>query len=173
MWAEGPGNALLSIPDRFHFDDEIARFGDWLHRRGLGGKNHEFLLIDGIRDLLEALEPEYKMSVVSARSRRGTMAFLDHFGLTPFFDVIVSAQTANRTKPWPDPIFLAAERLGVQPSECLMVGDTTVDLRSGKAAGAQTAGVLCGFGDEEELMALEPDVLLASTTDLAGLLLGG
>ena len=38
--------------------------------------------------------------------------------------------------------------MGVAPGNVLMVGDTTVDIRAGKAAGAQTVGVLCGFGQE-------------------------
>ena len=173
MWAEAPGNWLLSIPDRFHFDDELAAIGDWLHRKGIGGKNHEYMLIDGTKAMLEALRPEYKMAVVSARSKRGTMGFLDHYDLTRYFDLVVSAQTARRTKPWPDPIQYAAKELGVEPEECLMVGDTTVDLRAGIAAGAQTVGVLCGFGEAEELLALDPAVLLDNTPDLTELLLAG
>jgi phosphoglycolate phosphatase len=56
--------------------------------------------------------------------------------------------------------------MGVRPEECLMIGDTTVDMRAGKAAGAQTVGVLCGFGEEEELRRLGADLILKSTADL-------
>lgn len=170
MWAEGPGNALLSIPDRFHFDDELARVGDWFHEQGIGRSTHEFILIDGVREMLETLQPHYRLAVISARSKRGTLAFLDHFELTPFFETVVSAQTAPRTKPWPDPVLWAAEALGVAPEECVMVGDTTVDLRAGAAAGAQTVGVLCGFGEESELRRLSPDAILESTPQIVDLL---
>jgi phosphoglycolate phosphatase-like HAD superfamily hydrolase len=47
-----------------------------------------------------------------------------------------------------------------------MVGDTTVDIRAGKAAGAQTVGVLCGFGQTEELEQAGADLVLTHTTDL-------
>ena len=47
-----------------------------------------------------------------------------------------------------------------------MIGDTTVDMRAGKAAGAQTLGVLCGFGEEAELRQLGADFILKSTSDL-------
>ena len=43
-----------------------------------------------------------------------------------------------------------------------MIGDTTVDMRAGKAAGAQTVGVLCGFGEEPELRQLGADLILVS-----------
>jgi phosphoglycolate phosphatase-like HAD superfamily hydrolase len=47
-----------------------------------------------------------------------------------------------------------------------MVGDTTVDIRAGKTAGAQTVGVLCGFGEEKELKDMGADLILSSTPEL-------
>jgi phosphoglycolate phosphatase-like HAD superfamily hydrolase len=60
--------------------------------------------------------------------------------------------------------------MGVLPAECLMVGDTVVDIKSGKAAGAQTVGVLCGFGEEKELIKAGADVILETTPALIDLL---
>jgi phosphoglycolate phosphatase-like HAD superfamily hydrolase len=62
--------------------------------------------------------------------------------------------------------------MGVRPQECLMIGDTTVDIRAGKAAGAQAVGVLCGFGEEAELRQLGADQILRSTSDLPELFNG-
>jgi phosphoglycolate phosphatase len=47
-----------------------------------------------------------------------------------------------------------------------MIGDTTVDMRAGKSAGAQTVGVLCGFGEEEELLRMGADLILPSPREL-------
>jgi phosphoglycolate phosphatase len=47
-----------------------------------------------------------------------------------------------------------------------MVGDTSVDIRAGKKAGAQTVGVLCGFGMEDELRKCGADLILSNTADL-------
>jgi N-acetyl-D-muramate 6-phosphate phosphatase len=52
----------------------------------------------------------------------------------------------------------------------LMVGDTTVDIHAGRSAGAQTAGVLCGFGEEKELRGAGADHILSTTADLRSLL---
>jgi phosphoglycolate phosphatase len=60
--------------------------------------------------------------------------------------------------------------MGLPVEACLMVGDTTVDILAGKACGAQTAGVLCGFGEEQELRKAGADLILNSTTDLPGVL---
>ena len=78
----------------------------------------------------------------------------------------------KHTKPFPDPIFWAAEQMGVPAANCLMIGDTTVDIRAGRSAGAQTVGVLCGFGEEFELRQRGADEILETTPKLAGLLLG-
>jgi len=70
-------------------------------------------------------------------------------------------------------VLWAAEQLGLPPKCCLMVGDTTVDIRAGRAAGTQTVGVLCGFGDRAELERAGADLILESTAELAGVLLRG
>jgi phosphoglycolate phosphatase-like HAD superfamily hydrolase len=58
----------------------------------------------------------------------------------------------------------------VELEACLMVGDTTVDIRAGKAAGVQTVGVLCGFGEEKELREQGADMILATTPELVQVL---
>ena len=60
--------------------------------------------------------------------------------------------------------------MGVSTSACLMIGDTPVDILTGKNAGAQTVGVLCGFGEEKELEQAGADLILNSTADLVNLL---
>jgi len=172
MNIETPANILYSLPDRLGIDDEIVAFVEYLHRRGLGRRNHRYLLINGIRELLSLLSQHYPMAIISARPQIGTIGFLNHFELTPFFNFIASAQTAPRTKPWPDPIFWAADQMGVLPESCLMIGDTTVDIVAGKAAGAQTVGVLCGFGTKAELERAGADFILDSTADLGNILKG-
>ncbi len=169
MWVEAPGNALIGIPDRLGLDDNIDRLAEWFNRRRPRPLKH-FLLIPGVREMLERLAPHYPMAVVSARDDRSTRQFLDQFGLTPFFKVIVTSVSAPHTKPFPDPLYFAAEKLGVRPETCLMIGDTTVDIRAGKNAGCQTVGVLCGFGERHELEKKGADVILETTAELAGLL---
>ena len=167
MWIESPGNALMGLPDRFGLDDELAALTNWLYRHR---KSHwkNYLLVPGVDALLASLHGRFPMAVVSARDDGGTRAFLDHFNLTRYFDVIVTALTAEHTKPYPDPVLYAAQKMGIAPEHCLMIGDTTVDIRAGKSAGAQTVGVLCGFGEEAELRRMGADEILKSTAELQG-----
>ncbi|MCJ7724176.1 MAG: HAD family hydrolase [Anaerolineales bacterium] len=165
MWIEAPGNALMSLPDILGLDDEVLALVEWMNRHRTRPMKH-FLLIPGVQEMLQRLHGHYPMAVVSARDERSTRMFLDQFELTPLFQVIVSALTARHTKPYPDPVFFAADAMGVPPESCLMVGDTTVDIRAGKAAGAQTVAVLCGFGEEAEFSRNGADMILPSTADL-------
>ena len=169
MWIEAPGNALLSLADTLHLDDEMVAVIDWLSRR----RKHldkKFLLVPGVDELLKQLHRRYHMSVVSARDEKGTMRFLEQYDLVKYFDAIVTGLSARHTKPYPDPILLAAQKMGVSPENCLMIGDTTVDIRAGKAAGAQTVGVLCGFGEESELRNFGADAIIEDTTKLLEIL---
>jgi N-acetyl-D-muramate 6-phosphate phosphatase len=169
MWVEAPGNALLSFADTIGIDEEMVVFINWLslHRKHLPG---EFLLVPGVDEMLKQLYGRYPMSIVSARDENSTMAFLKQFDLVRYFDVIVTGLSAEHTKPYPDPVLFAAQKMNVSPENCLMIGDTTVDIRAGESAGAQTVGVLCGFGEEHELRKLGADMILGDTRKLVDVL---
>jgi N-acetyl-D-muramate 6-phosphate phosphatase len=170
MWVEAPGNALLGFADTIGIDDEMTAFIEWLNRNRKSSVK-KFLLVPGVDQMLAQLKGRYPMAVVSARDEKSTVRFLNQFDLQKYFDVIVTGLSTPHTKPYPDPILFAAERMGVRPEACLMIGDTTVDIRAGKAAGAQAIGVLCGFGEEDELLQLGADLILKSTSDLTELFL--
>lgn len=170
MWAEAPGNLLLGMPDTLGLDDELAKVTHWISQRHKARIRH-FLPVAGIHEMLEKLYPHYPMAVVSARDETTSREFLRQAGIEKYFICVAGAQTVERTKPYPDPIIWAAHKMGVAPENCLMIGDTTVDIQAGKAAGAQTVGVLCGFGEEEELRKRGANFILQSTPQLADLLL--
>ena len=172
MWVESPGNALIGLPDIIGLDDELLGLWEWLNRHRPRPMKH-FMMVPGIKEMLERLYNRYPMAVVSARDEMSTRAFLDQFELTRYFQEIVTAITAEHTKPFPDPILYAAEKMGVPSDTCLMIGDTTVDIRAGKAAGAQTVGVLCGFGEEAELKRRGANLILENTSELADVLCVG
>jgi phosphoglycolate phosphatase-like HAD superfamily hydrolase len=171
MWIESPGNALLGFADTIGIDDEMVAFIDWLYRHRTNPLK-KFMLVPGVDRMLTSLKGRYPMAIVSARDEKSTMRFLNQFDLVKYFDIVVTGLSAPYTKPYPHPILFAAQNMGVKPEECLMIGDTTVDMRAGKSAGAQTVGVLCGFGEAEELRKLGADFILKSTSDLADILNG-
>lgn len=170
MALESPGTFLYSLPDRLGIDLPLAALSEAIERRLPPRPAQRFTLIPGARETLIAASRRYPLAIVSARDERATRAFLRAFDLEQMFVCVATALTCRHAKPFPDQIVWAAQRMGVPPSACLMIGDTTVDVRAGRAAGAQTVGVLCGFGQEKELRRAGADVILPSTADLPALL---
>lgn len=171
MAMENPGTYLQGLTDRLNLDAYIVMLSEWLFRIRRVGSHSPPALISGVTDMLTALSHRYPMAIVSARSERTTLEFLDSHDLTRHFKVVVSGQTCRHTKPYPDPVLYAASVMGVSPHACLMVGDTSVDIRAGLLAGAQTAGVLCGFGEQEELLRAGANLILPTTHLLVDCLL--
>lgn len=169
---ETPANFLLSLADRLGIDKPLTKFFNWLLRKRRARKSQldRFWLIPGIREMLAELRGRFPLAVVSARDAETTALFLEQFGLLDYFDVVVTAHSCEHTKPFPDPVLFAAQQLGLDPATCLMIGDTVVDVMAGKAAGAQTVAVLCGFGSERELTRAGANLILSTTPDLARLL---
>jgi phosphoglycolate phosphatase-like HAD superfamily hydrolase len=171
MATETPGNFLFGLADRLGVDRGISDIGDIIYRMGLGRSADPFELIQGVQEMLEKLQAHYQLSIVSARGQRNAYRFLEQFGLTSFFVCVATAHTCKHTKPYPDPVVWAARQMGLSPDVCVMIGDTVVDIKAGKAAGAQTVGVLCGFGHENELRLAGANLILTETPSLSDVLL--
>lgn len=173
MAFETPGNFLYSALDTLGLDKVVAQLFDQSSRKkhSQNSPSDMFIILPGIKEMLEALSPFYPMAVVSARNGFSSNLFLEHFGLTHYFKVIVTSQTCPHTKPYPHPLLYAAEQLEVRIENCLMIGDTIVDVDAALAAGAQSLSVLCGFGKEKELLKAGTHYILPETSRLSALLL--
>ena len=166
MTLDTPINAVYTVLDWLHLDGAMISILEKLQDFQLRKPKKSLPLIPGTLESLTLLGQKYPLSIVSARGEQGTMEFLQHHQLTELFVCIASGQTTTHTKPWPDPILWCAEQMGVQPDECLMIGDTTVDIRAGKSALAQTVGVLSGFGDQKELSRAGANLIVKNVADL-------
>ena len=171
MAVETPVNAALGLFDRLNLDELLGPLLDKLHRSLGLASVADIRLIPGARATLERLSPHFPLAVATSRDRLSAAAILEAESLAPHFQSVATARTTRRAKPHPQPIVWTADQLGFPPQSLLMVGDTTVDIRAGRAAGAQTVGVLSGFGDRRELAEAGADVILERTLDLASLLL--
>ncbi len=168
MALESPLNLVYEWLDRLNLDGLLTRLMRFFQSRHNQKKSH-FLLITDVPPMLQALSKKFPLAIVSARDESNVNAFLRQFELMKYFKVIITSQTCLHTKPFPEPLLFAAQQLGVDPHSILMVGDTTVDIKTGRRAGAQTLGVLCGFGTEKELIRAGADLILPSTADLKDL----
>lgn len=96
--------------------------------------------------LLSSCRDRMRCALVTTASRANVDAILDAHGLRASFDAVVTGDDVSRHKPDPQAYLLAADRLDVAPSQCLVFEDSDIGLRSARAAGM--AVVRVAFADE-------------------------
>ena len=107
---------------------------------------------DGISELLCSLkEKGYKLCVVSNKSNEMTVEIIKNL-----FEIKFNAFTGKRegfkAKPNPDLTLEIIKSIGVEPWECIFVGDSGMDMQTAVNAGCLPVGVLWGFRESEELL---------------------
>lgn len=94
-----------------------------------------------------------RVSVVTTKTRTYTMPLLDNFNITQFFEVVTGRENVQNPKPHPEPILVTLEQMNYDKNRdsVWMIGDTKLDLIAANEANVNSIGVLCGYGNEEEL----------------------
>lgn len=128
-------------------------------------------LYEGVNELLPILK---RMNVKVAALTAGnqlTVDCLERLGIHHHFDVIIDASHVQRTKPDPEGLHIILEKLGCEPHEVMMVGDTVADILVGVNAGVgKKVGVSHGFGHAEALVAAGADHIIHDIPSLLDVL---
>lgn len=111
-------------------------------------------------------------AIVTNKPFEFTQALLDGIGLSKFFKVILGGDSLPERKPSPMMLIEAAKACGAQISECLMIGDSRVDVEAGKAAGMKTCGYIPGFRGRTELAHAGADYMIERFSELSVLVEG-
>lgn len=128
---------------------------------------------DGVSETLNLLKTAgMKMAIVSTKRNDMVMRGLRLLDVEGVFDVVIGMDDVTHTKPHPEPILLALEKLGVDKSEALMIGDNYHDIDGGKNAGVKTAGVAWSAKGEAFLQNYHPDYMLHHISDLLRIIKG-
>jgi pyrophosphatase PpaX len=125
-------------------------------------------MLDVVRSVRDA---GFSLGIVTSKKSRATMMGLRRCDFPrKWFASIVTADDVDRYKPAPDPVWKAIEELRLDSTEVVFVGDSTHDMRSGRAAGVATAAALWGPYSREQLEPTEPDCWLERPADVLTLL---
>jgi phosphoglycolate phosphatase len=108
-----------------------------------------------------------RKSTATTKGSPMARSILEQFGLDGHFEH-VQGTDGFPSKPKPDVILAAIRALGVQPGDCLMVGDAAADVEAARAAGVKVCVVRYGYGVSEKLAALEPDYWVGDLRELGG-----
>jgi phosphoglycolate phosphatase len=124
-------------------------------------------LFPGIREALDGISWA-DCAVITNKPENFSRRILEYLGVASRFRVILGGDSTEKRKPDPGPLDQVMSLCGSPPSETVMVGDSRVDIRAGKAAGVFTCGILGGFGSREELESEGCDLILRSAAELPG-----
>ena len=123
-----------------------------------------------VADVLKELKKrKYKLGVISDAPQLKLWLRMTEARLTDYFDVVVSAEEAGKTKPESEPFLMALDKLKVRPEQVLYVGDNPKrDIQGAKVLGMKTA--LAEYGMQKafsrHLKGTEPDFILKDIKDL-------
>jgi phosphoglycolate phosphatase len=121
-----------------------------------------------VQDTLEILSRKVKLALITMRFVPKTAVWEDltEFGLAKYFTYIVTALDTHKPKPSAEALNKTVKDLDVNMCDCVIVGDSIIDVRAGKAAGAMTVAVLSGLFSREALSQEQPDLILNDVTEL-------
>lgn len=120
------------------------------------------LVFDGVTDFLEELKEKNILYGIGTNSRKEN-AMPSLRDIIDYFDVIVTPEDVEVSKPAPDTFLLVSKRLGVMPEECVVIGDTNNDSLAARAANMKFV-----FRDHDLDLKIEPkpDLVINSMTDI-------
>jgi HAD superfamily hydrolase (TIGR01549 family) len=114
-----------------------------------------FRVFPCVPELFQALrEREIRTALATSSDKKHLQATMTsaRIDLPSLADVLVTKDDAGASKPAPDLIIVARQKLGVSPTDCAMVGDTVYDGQACQAAGVVFLGLLSGPSTESELV---------------------
>ncbi len=122
---------------------------------------------DGINDMLSALKKhDVMLAILSNKPHRFTKLFVDEFFPRGLFPIVYGQRDGFPKKPDPKVALEIAAKFGALPQQTLFVGDSGVDIMTGRAARMGTAGVSWGFRSIQELTAHKADIIVNNPLEL-------
>lgn len=132
---------------------------------------YQVSVFPGMREALDRMKRDkIKLAVLTNKPHERAVQVLDYLFGEHYFDRVLGAGAGYPKKPDPAGALMIAEEFGAKPGECLYVGDTNVDMQTGRNAGMFTVGVLWGFRSKEELEQNHAQALVQRPKELTELI---
>ena len=169
----GVGTTLEAQMWAFTDDPQVhQQLVDGYRSHNLAHHDSEVKAFDGVVEGLARLQEEgIALGVVTAKRHDLAWRGLEIAGAAPYLEFLVGADDCAINKPDPAPIRVGLEKIGLDASECLYVGDSPFDIQAGRAAGCATVAVLWGVFGEEALLAEKPTYVVHSFAELVDLVI--
>lgn len=150
---EGMGftETAVFFKNRFHIEDSLEEIKKTWILMAEEKYCHEVPLKAGVREFLEELKNRnIAIGISSSNSRELIKAVLKAHKIEKYFDCITTCCEVPNSKPAPDVYLKTAERLQVEPKDCLVFEDVPMGIMAGKNAGMQVCAVEDAYSKRQE-----------------------
>jgi len=128
-------------------------------------------LLPGVAETLKILKKmNLKMGISTINSRKSADYALKRFGIAHFFNAVATRDDVPEVKPSPLHVETVLKTLGVKPSEALMVGDWSGDMKMANEVGLIAVGLPTGFATVKQLIEAGANYIITSLIDLPTLI---
>lgn len=129
------------------------------------------LVYNGVFEGLAYLrESGIHCACVTNKAEQFTLPLLEQLKLAPYLELVVSGDTLSKSKPDSMPLLYAAEHFSINPSDCMMVGDSMHDMQAAQSAGFTAVAVPYGYNHGIDIAESKPDAIIQSIADLKELI---
>jgi N-acetyl-D-muramate 6-phosphate phosphatase len=105
--------------------------------------------------------------IVTNKPRLYAAPLMDALNLQPALASLVCPDDVQNRKPHPEPMYKACTEMGIEPLNCIYVGDHIRDIEAGRAAGMQTVAAAWGYiGQNDDINRWGADIIAATPADL-------
>lgn len=150
-------------------ESAIERLAKLKSEIALDNLRRENPVVPGCREILSSHSERYALALASSASQSTVHLFLELNGLAPYFRCVVHGGEVRNGKPDPEIYQLAMSRLGIAPTNVLVIEDAVAGVLAARAAGAVVCGVT-GTCDAESLRKAGANCVVESLQDIQELL---
>lgn len=142
---------FAGIPDFIYAEEVFKKYGVQVNLEEVITKKWEKVTemmerevppVPGALELIEGLHHKYKLAVGSSSIRKFVNIALEKLGFRDKFQAVVTIDDVKNGKPDPEIFLLAAQRLGVNADECVVIEDSRSGMQAAKNAGMQCVGLV-------------------------------
>lgn len=161
-------NDLNGEPDEELFAKAMPIF-DALYAENTSERSE---LYAGVKEALEIFskDDDYRLACVTNKAERFTVPILKDLGIYDYFEMVVCGDMLEKKKPDPMPLLYVAEKLGVDPADSLMLGDSMSDVKAARAAGFSIVCMSYGYNHGEDIRDYNPDAVIDTMTEFPNLI---
>lgn len=150
-------------------DEKEVEKGAKVYRRYYGEHMMDHTcLYPGAKETLEHFKNRRQM-VVTNKPSPFSEQMLEKLGVAGYLSVILTGSSDHPPKPDPTGLLRVLEREKIAPEDALLVGDSEVDLETGRRAGMETVLIAHGFVSRDALESRKPEWLVGNFEEFLAL----